>query len=55
MAEAKTTNWIYCNSCQHNTRHVLIALKEYRQESPDESAGWWGSIDSGRVQAATHV
>ena len=42
MAEADNTSWIYCNGCQQNTRHVLVASKEYRHDSPDENAGWWG-------------
>jgi hypothetical protein len=42
VTEADKTCWIYCNSCQQNTRHVLVASKEYRHDSPDESAAWWG-------------
>jgi hypothetical protein len=42
MAEADKTCWIYCNSCQQSTRHVLVAPKEYHHDSPDDNVGWWG-------------
>jgi hypothetical protein len=42
VAEELKTRWIYCNHCGSQTRHLCIALKEYRyseENAPDE----WGT------------